>query len=213
MKVYHGSKIKVEKPLVNGSKSNNDYGAAFYLTLDLESAHEWACRNNSVGLVNVYDLSLGGLNVLDLTDRTKFSILNWVAILLHFRSLDSAFKNAFNKRLNFLEEHYFIDVNEYDVVIGYRADDAYFRFPVDFVRGNLTIDQLERSYMLGNLGIQYALKSEKAISHLIYKESIMSNSKYIQKYFDNVANATKQFDSLNKDEDGLRIIDIMRAEE
>ena len=126
MKVYHGSKRVIDRPIVNGSKLDNDYGPAFYLTKDLESAHEWACRNGTTGIVNIYDLNLKGLKVLDLTQK---SVLNHLAILLHFRSLDSSFKDSFSYRLKKIEQYFYIDVSDYDVVIGYRADDAYFRCP------------------------------------------------------------------------------------
>lgn len=211
MKVYHGSKLIIENPLFEGSKKNNDYGPAFYLTLDLQSAHEWACRNNSVGVVNEYELNLSNLNILDLTDKNKYSVLNWLAILLHFRSLDSGFKKAFENRLKFIEEKYYIDVTKFDVVIGYRADDAYFRFPLDFVRGNLTLEQLDYSFQLGKLGIQYVLISDKSFKHLKYIKSITSDESYIEKYFYSVKRATEQFDNLSKDEEGTRIIDIMRG--
>ena len=211
MKVYHGSKLIIENPIFEGSKKNNDYGPAFYLTLDLQSAHEWACRNNSVGVVNEYELNLSNLNILDLTDKNKYSVLNWLAILLHFRSLDSGFKKAFENRLKFIEEKYYIDVTKFDVVIGYRADDAYFRFPLDFVRGNLTLEQLDYSFQLGKLGIQYVLISDKSFKHLKYIKSITSDESYIEKYFHSVKRATEQFDSLSKDEEGTRIIDIMRG--
>ena len=213
MKVYHGSKLIIDVPKVMGSKIDNDYGPAFYLTQDLNSAHEWACRNNSVGFVNEYELRVDNLKVLDLTDSTKYSVLNWLAILMHFRTLDSGFIKAFGNRLKFLKEHYYIDVKEYDLVIGYRADDAYFRFPLDFIRGNLTLEQLEYSFKLGKLGIQYVLISDKAFSHLKYIRSFESNHSFIESYFTTVLKATKQFDSLSKDEEGTRIIDIIRGKE
>ena len=213
MKVYHGSKLIIDVPKVMGSKIDNDYGPAFYLTQDLNSAHEWACRNNSVGFVNEYELRVDNLRVLDLTDSTKYSVLNWLAILMHFRTLDSGFIKAFGNRLKFLEEHYYIDVKEYDLVIGYRADDAYFRFPLDFIRGNLTLEQLEYSFKLGKLGIQYVLISDKTFSHLKDMRSFESNHSFIESYFTTVLKATKQFDSLSKDEEGTRIIDIIRGKE
>ena len=37
MKVYHGSKTKIEHPTYNESKNDNDYGPAFYMTIDLET--------------------------------------------------------------------------------------------------------------------------------------------------------------------------------
>ena len=210
MKLYHGSKLKVANPHDKGSKKDNDYGAAFYLTRDLESAHEWACRNNSVGIVNEYELNTRPLKVLDLTNKEHYSFLNWLAILLHFRTLDSGFVKAFSARLKYIEDHYYIDVGEYDLIIGFRADDAYFRFPLDFIRGNLTLEQLEYSFNLGKLGIQYVITSQKGINNLTFVKSFPSSDQYINQYFDNVLRASKAFDDLNKDEDGTRIFDIMR---
>ena len=212
MKLYHGSKEIISSPKVHGSNSRNDYGPAFYLTKDLESAHIWACRNKSVGFVNVYELKEKGLKVLNLLDTKKWSVLNWLAILLHFRDLPHEFVNSFFARLKFIEEHYYIDVSKFDLVVGYRADDAYFRFPLDFVRGNITLEQLEKSFKLGELGVQYVVMSKKCINSLKYVESFASEEKYMDSYFLGVNNATKRYDALNKDEDGTRIIDIMRKE-
>ncbi len=211
MKLYHGSKVIIEKPTAGGSKPTNDYGASFYMTKDLKSAHEWACRNNSAGFVNEYRFDMASLKVLDLTDSKKWSVLHWLAILLHFRALDSGFVRSFQARLDFLEKKYYLDNSQYDVVIGYRADDAYFRFPLDFVRGNLTIEQLERSFLLGDLGIQYALMSGKAVGRLEFVRAIPSSYRYVGAYFENVAKATAAFDSLDKDEEGTRILDLMRG--
>lgn len=210
MKVYHGSKLITKSPINEGSKSDNDYGPAFYLTRDLESAHEWACRNNTIGIVNEYKLETRGLKVLDLTDKNKYSVLNWLAVLLHYRTLEPSFINAFKARLIFIEEHYFVNVKEFDLVIGYRADDAYFRFPLDFIRGNLTLAQLEYSFNLGELGIQYVIVSQKGIDRLTYVNSFISNEKYVNQYYESVTRASKAFDMLSKDEEGIRIFDIMR---
>ena len=43
-----------------------------------------------------------------------------------------------------------------------------------------------------------------------FVRSFPSENKYIDRYFKNVAFATKRFDELNKDEEGTRIFDIMR---
>lgn len=210
MKLYHGSKSVVANPINKGSKDDNDYGPAFYMTKDLESAHEWACKNNTVGIVNEYKLDTRGLKILDLTNKEKYTVLNWLAVLLHYRGSESSLAKTFAMRLDFIEKHYFIDVNDYDLVIGYRADDAYFRFPADFIRGNLTLEQLEYSFNLGELGIQYVITSQKGIDHLSFVKSFPSEDKYINQYFNTVTRATLAFDALNKDEEGIRIIDLMR---
>lgn len=211
MILYHGSKRTISNPVYQGSKNDNDYGAGFYLTLDLESAHEWACRNKTVGIVNKYKLDTRGLKILDLTKENKYSVLNWVAILLHFRTLDPGFVNAFQNRLKYIDNNYYINVEEYDLVIGYRADDAYFRFPLDFVRGNITLEQLKYSFNLGKLGIQHVITSQKGIDKLTFIESYESEPRYIDKYFENIIVSTKAFDDLNKDEEGIRILDLMKG--
>ena len=209
MKLYHGSKEIINNPVVHGSKPDNDYGPAFYLTRDLESAHEWACRNNSIGVVNHYDFNISGLKVLDLRDSSKYSVLNWLAILLHYRSLDISFKKRFQKRLDVIEKNFYIDVTQYDVVIGYRADDAYFRFPLDFIRGNLILERLDYVFLLGELGVQYVLMSERAINRLKFIKSENSKENYIYQYFRKVEKATFDFDEIDKDEKGTRIFDLM----
>ncbi len=210
MKLYHGSKLKIEKPLCHGSKIYNDYGPAFYLTKDLESAKCWACRNNSIGYVNVYEFDDKNLKVLDLTDSSKYSVLNWIAILLDNRELPNKFVNQFSNRIKFIKDNYYVDVNEYDVVIGYRADDAYFRFPLDFIVSNITLEQLEASFKLGNLGTQIVVISEKGINRLKFVKSILSEEDYIDKYYQSVNEATKRYDDLPKDADGTRIMDLIR---
>lgn len=212
MKLYHGSKLKVDKPSYNGSKKDNDYGPAFYMTRDLESAHEWACKNGTAGIVNAFEFNDENLNILDLTNKNNYSVLHWLAILLHFRTLEASFIKSFKTRLDFIENHYYIDISKYDLIIGYRADDAYFRFPADFIRGNITLEQLEYAFNLGSLGIQYVIISPKGISHLKYIKSFTSENKYINRYYDNVTFTTKRYDDLNKDEDGTRIFDIMKDE-
>lgn len=208
MKLYHGSKAIVDEPRVKGSNPANDYGPAFYLTEDLESAKEWACRNNSVGFVNVYSLNESNLRILDLRDK-KYSPLNWLAILMHYRSIEPSFKLYFKKELQFLEDEYFIDVEQFDVVVGYRADDAYFRFPLDFIRGNITVEQLEGVYKAGKLGYQVVIISQKAIEQLTFVKYIEAEEKYINNYFALVQMTTKKYDELDRYSNGTRIRELM----
>ena len=142
MKIYHGSKVIIEYPVVKGSNEANDYGPSFYLTKDLEAAKSWACKNNSVGVVNEYEInssSFAKLRILDLTNKSKYSVLNWMAILMHFRELDSSFIRNNQLTLEWLQKYY-IDVDDYDVIIGFRADDSYFRFPLRFVSNDLSFE-------------------------------------------------------------------------
>ena len=217
MNIYHGSKIVIDNPVVKGSDPTNDYGPAFYLTLDLDAAKSWACRHDSLGVVSEYfvdDRSYKNLKILDLTRKDVYSVLNWVAILMHFRTLTPSFKKENEFTLKWLEKYY-VDVDEYDVVVGYRADDSYFRFPISFVSNNLSYDDLEDVFLSGNLGVQYAFMSEKAIKALKYQKSIECDMAFLGHHYSIVKEASNHFDELlNKPKDPRKtyILDMMRKE-
>lgn len=217
MKIYHGSKALIEHPIVKGSNEVNDYGPSFYLTKDLEAAKSWACKNNSVGVVNEYDISSSSfnrLNILDLTNKSKYNVLNWMAILMHFRELDSSFIKNNQLTLDWLKKYY-INVDDYDVIIGFRADDSYFRFPLRFVSNDLSFDDLEEVFLSGHLGVQYAFMSERSIKMLHFKKAIDCGDEYLGHYYSIVNKASKQFDELiNRPRDPRKkyILDLMREE-
>ena len=215
--MYHGSKVIIEHPTVKGSNDVNDYGPSFYLTLDLEAAKSWACKNNSVGVVNEYKIrssSFKELKVLDLTNRDKYSVLNWMAILMHFRELDSSFIKNNKLTLDWLEKYY-INVDDYDVIICFRADDSYFRFPLRFVSNDLAFDDLEDVFLSGHLGIQYAFMSDRAIRLLTFEKVIECGDEYLGHYYSIVTKASQQFDELlNRPRDPRKkyILDMMRED-
>ena len=60
------------------------------------------------------------------------------------------------------------DYNQYDVILGYRADDSYFSFAQDFLNGTISYRQLKNAMYLGNLGMQYVLKSREAFERIRY---------------------------------------------
>ena len=217
MIIYHGSKQIIEQPLYKGSNSANDYGAAFYLTLDLKAAKSWACRNDTLGIVNkyfVHDETFKSLKVLDLTNKDKYSVLNWLAILMHFRTLDTSFKNNNKVILDWLEKYY-INVDEYDVIIGFRADDSYFRFPIRFISNDLAFEDLEDVFKSGQLGIQYAFISKRAIKALKYDGVINCDVSFLGHYYSLVKEASEEFDILiNKPRDPNKtyILDLMRKD-
>ena len=205
----------IVNPIKGGSDPNNDYGPSFYLTLDLDSAKSWACKNNTIGVVNKYvvdNKKYEDLKVLDLTNKTKFSILNWLAILMHFRKLDSSFIKKNQLAIEWLKK-FFINVNEYDVVIGYRADDSYFRFPSSFISNELAFDDLEEIFMLGDLGVQYAFMSQRAIDLLKFEKIIPCDESSLNHYYSIVTKATTTFDEiLNRPRNPNKtyIFDLMR---
>ena len=140
MIVYHGSDHIIETPLYNGSKRTNDYGYGFYTTENKELAMEWACSDNRDGFANIYELNTDGLHILNLND-SQYCILNWLAVLTKYRSYWQSGSVA-EEAKNYLQKYFFVDSSEYDIVIGYRADDSYFSFVQDFVSGGISLRQL-----------------------------------------------------------------------
>ena len=166
--IYHGSKDIIEKPYYHGGKAENDYGFGFYCTESLELAKEWSCSNNeNNGFANKYSIDLSGLKILDLTDK-RYSILNWIAILLKFRTFDLINDISIQAK-EYLIKNFYIDVNKYDIVIGYRADDSYFSFARDFVNNTIPVRKLSQAMELCQIGKQVVIVSELAFSKLHFE--------------------------------------------
>ena len=166
--IYHGSKDIIEKPYYHDVKAQNDYGFGFYCTESLELAKEWSCSNNeNNGFANKYSINLFGLKILDLTDK-RYSILNWIAILLKFRTFDLSNDISIQAK-EYLLKNFYIDVNNYDIVIGFRADDSYFSFARDFVNNTIPVRKLSQAMELGQLGKQVVIVSELAFSKLHFE--------------------------------------------
>ncbi len=181
MIVYHGSEKRIETPKYNGSKRTNDYGYGFYTTENIELAKEWACANGYDGFANSYNLDLEGLSVLNL-NAPEYNILNWLAILTRYRTYWQ--KNSIAEEAkNYLQENFFIDPEQYDVIIGYRADDSYFSFAQDFISGTISLSKLSEAMRLGKLGEQIVLKSKASFSHIrfISAEPAASDTYYEKK--------------------------------
>ena len=215
--LYHGSKFVVEKPCFNSPLANphNDYGRGFYCTGNIEMAKEWANIATEHGYVNKYEIDERGLIVLDLTDKAHFDVLDWLSVLLHHRSLSPRFAEIHEQELRYLEERYLrIGIESADVMIGYRADDAYFRFPLMFLDNVLTYERLEEIYHNGELGKQYALKSEKAFQKIRYLRSFEVEPIYHQRYMSCKDAANRSYSRLELEErnaKGTRIRDLMEG--
>lgn len=161
--LYHGSPNKVVIPQYGCGDDKHDYGRGFYLTDDIELAKEWAvCRpDEKNGWVHKYELECDELKILDFKE---YNVLAWLAELMKHRDA------ADSKRYRMLAEKFIAkygkDTDEYDVIKGWRADASYFYIAKEFVRDNIDIDILEELLLLGGLGTQYCIKSERAYSRL-----------------------------------------------
>ena len=211
MILYHGSNSVIKQPFSGGGKIYNDYGQGFYCTDKIELAKEWACTEEISAYVNKYELNMRELKVLDLSED-KYSVLYWLAILLQYRRI--CITSPIMKRgMEWLIEHFCIDISEYDIIIGYRADDSYFSFARAFVNNQISLKQLEYAVALGELGIQYVLKSEKAFQILKFADyEVVDRNVYYRKRKcrDEATRQAYRQELENEVGDGIFIRDLMR---
>ena len=211
MTIYHGSAQIIEKPSFGKGKKNNDFGFGFYCTESEELAKEWAVSSLHNGFSNKYTLDTEYLNVLNL-NSPEYTILNWIAVLVEHR-LFAIKTPVANRAKRYLIDNFGINVNAYDVITGYRADDSYFDYAEAFLNNGITVEQLARAMHLGKLGEQIVIKSQFAFSKLTFEgfETADKDTYYVRrKARDDEANKM-YYELLGKENDGLYIQDIMRG--
>ena len=190
--VYHGSPKIVEKPAFGIGNPQNDYGLGFYCTENAELAKEWACSVETDGFANQYTLDLEDLSVLSLTGG-DYNILNWLYVLLENRKFRIGGDIA-KQAKSYIFENFAIDYRDYDVIKGYRADDSYFSFANAFLNNTISVAQLERAMVLGKLGEQIVLMSEKAFDSIEFTASIAAQKEiYLPKKLARDTSAREDF--------------------
>ena len=210
--LYHGSKQIVETPTFGEGKKNNDYGLGFYCTESNELAKEWAVSSLQDGYSNRYSLDTKHLNILHL-NSSEYTILNWMAVLVEHR-LFSINNPGARRARQYLIDHFGINVNAYDVITGYRADDSYFDFAEAFLNNSITVEQLSYSMKLGKPGEQVVIKSRFAFSKLKYEgfETAEKDHYYVLRKARNDEANEAYLDILEEETDGLYIQDIIRGD-
>lgn len=211
MILYHGSQEIVRKPLFGKGKKHNDYGLGFYCTENVDLAKEWSVKKNCDGFINEYSLDVLNLKILYLN---SLPILCWLAVLIENRIFDS-YSEFSEEAKSYLLSNYLPKYREYDVIIGYRADDSYFSFAQAFLDGSLSLRNLEKAMHLGNLGEQVVLISEKAFNQLTFLkyENVKSYFWYQRKQQRDLQARRKYFELKNENikEDDIFIIDLIRG--
>jgi len=158
--IYHGSQNIVHTPEFGRGKPYNDYGQGFYTTQNIDLAGEWAVlQSNEDGYINEYSFNRTGLNILNLE---SMPLEKWVAILMECRK--GSYNEVVRTRMEKFVKLYGIEHEQYDVIEGWRADDAFFSYIRDFLNLALSLEKLQEAMKLGDYGTQVCLKSEKAFS-------------------------------------------------
>lgn len=209
--LYHGSEQIVNEPAFGKGKEHNDFGLGFYCTESEELAKEWAVSSLRDGFCNRYTLDTEYLKVLNL-NSPDYTILNWIAVLVEHR-LFSIKTPVARRAKRYLIDNFAINVNAYDLITGYRADDSYFDYAESFLNNAISVEQLARAMRLGKLGEQIVIKSKYAFSMLHYEGfDIAERESYyvLRKARDDEANRL-YWEMQEEESDGLYIQDIIRG--
>lgn len=210
--LYHGSEVIVEKPEYGKGARTNDYGRGFYCTEELELAKEWACAKGRNGYANRYEMELEKMKILNL-NSSDYHILNWLALLADNRTYWQR-GSISEEAKRYIHDNFLPDISEYDVIIGYRADDSYFAFAQDFVAGTISLQKLSEAMRLGKLGEQIVLKSRRAFEEIRYLGSeFVSAEEYYGKKLEREREARREYRKKREKAtqiNELFILDIMR---
>ena len=209
--IFHGSEKIIEHPIWGEGRKNNDFGIGFYCTESLELAKEWAVSSLRDGFANKYILDTKYLNILNL-NSSAYTILNWIAVLVEHR-LFSITTPVARRAKSYLVEKFGVNVNAFDIIRGYRADDSYFDYAESFINNAISVEQLAQAMKLGKLGEQIVIKSKYAFTKLKYKgfEVAEQGKYYVHRKSRNDEANRQYFEMLDKESDGLYIQDIIRG--
>ena len=211
MTIYHGSIKIIEQPTFGEGRKNNDFGLGFYCTASEDLAKEWAVSSLRDGYSNRYTLDTEFLNILHL-NSPNYTILNWIAVLVEHR-LFSIKTPVARRAKQYLIDNFSINVNAFDLITGYRADDSYFDYVESFLNNGISVEQLARAMQLGKLGEQIVIKSKFAFSNLKFEgfDVAPKDRFYVLRKARNDEANQLYLKMLEEDSDGLYIQDIMRG--
>ena len=209
--LFHGSEKVIEAPSFGEGKRNNDFGLGFYCTEIEKLAKEWAVSSLRDGFCNRYTLDTEYMKILNL-NSPDYTILNWIAVLVEHR-LFSIRTPIARRAKKYLIDNFGINVNTFDIVTGYRADDSYFDYAESFLNNAISVEQLAAAMKLGKLGEQIVLKSQFAFSRIRFEGFDVAEKEefYVpRKARDDEANRL-YLELLEEESDGLYIQDIIRG--
>ena len=164
--LFHGSKNQIigDIDLVH-SRGTNDFGSGFYLGESFDQAALYISFLNSshiyAYLLNKKDLKVVSFDVSQ----------DWMFAIAYYRGWLDKYKN--HEKIKDLVAK----IEETDIIIAPIADNKMFDLIEEFVSGMTTDVQCEHALSATNLGYQYVIKSNKALSRLsLLNEMFLSDS-------------------------------------
>ena len=153
--LFHGSKNGIDgKVKLDASKINNDFGKGFYLG---ESFRQAALFISPFERSCVYDLSFRNKGL----KKETYSVdTEWMLTIACYRGkLNGIISNKKKEKLCKKAE-------DADYIIAPIADNRMYQIIDSFIDGEITDEQCKHALAATELGMQYVIKTAKALNHL-----------------------------------------------
>lgn len=148
--LYHGSKSGLHGAIAPISRKRCDFGKGFYMGTDRKQPLTLICNYPNAKLYTV-SVDLSGLKILDVEVG-----LDWALLIAYNRGKMEEVKHSAIYK-------YFADLSkEYDIIIGYIANDRMFVVLDRFFNGEITDLALINSLSALKLGKQYVALTKRA---------------------------------------------------
>lgn len=157
MRLYHGSNVKVERPVLMPLARALDFGQAFYTTSDFEQAKKWAKtsvlrRGEGIPVVSCFEFDENhAKNIKHL--RFLGPTVEWLRFVSRNRNLG-------------------LDDFGYDLVSGPVANDNTMPVLNLYFKGAYTEEEALQRLLPQRLRDQFAFKTERALSFLEFVEEV-----------------------------------------
>ena len=153
--LFHGSKNGLSEVNVFGSRDNCDFGKGFYLGQTYNQALSFVCEYERASVYS-FRYSFDGLKMIEFDCS-----LDWMLAICFFRGTikkfaESSMVQGIVKR-----------IEEADVIIAPIADNKMFYIMSQFAEGEINADVALHSLSASGLGLQYIIKTEKALKKCI----------------------------------------------
>lgn len=150
MKVYHGSKVEVSKPVIMVNGFYKDFGYGFYCTIIEDQAKKWAktkSRNNPT--VSIYDYNQNNQLCIKTFDKVDEEWLDFIAACRSGQT------------------------HSYDIVEGPMADDTIWDYVNDYLSGRISKEIFLEFAKFKHPTHQIAFCTDKALECLVFERSYL----------------------------------------
>ncbi|MBR5337845.1 MAG: DUF3990 domain-containing protein [Lachnospiraceae bacterium] len=153
--LFHGSKYGLSEVTVSGSRNTCDFGNGFYLGQTYNQALSFVCEYDKSSVYS-FRYSINGSKIVEFDCS-----LDWMLAICYYRGTikeyveNSMVKSIVNK------------IEDADLIVAPIADNKMFYVMSQFAEGEINADAALHSLSASGLGLQYIIKTEKALKKCI----------------------------------------------